>query len=48
MINKILQNLINTGKVVSFVDDACIRIEEEKGHEKLVKEVVKRLAVMIQ
>ena len=31
MINKILQNLINTGKVVSFIDDVIISIEEEEG-----------------
>ena len=31
MINKILQNLINTGKVASFIDDVIISIEEEEG-----------------
>ena len=38
--NKILQNLINTGKVVSFTDD---RIGEE-GYNKIAEEVIKRLA----
>ena len=29
MMNKILQNLINTGKVASFIDNVIINIEEE-------------------
>ena len=44
MINKILQNLINTRKVVSFIDNVIIRIEEKEEHDELVEEVVKRLA----
>ena len=44
MINKILQNLINTGKVVSFIDDVIISIEEEEGQDELVEEMVRRLA----
>ena len=42
--NKILQNLINTGKVASFIDDVIISIEEEEGHNELVEEMVRRLA----
>ena len=44
MINKILWNLINTGKMVSFINDVIIGIEREKGHDKLVEEMVRRLA----
>ena len=44
MINEILQNLINIGKVVSFINDIIIRTDGEEGHDKLVKEIVKRLA----
>ena len=44
MMNKILQNLINTGKVASFIDDIIIGTEEEEGHDELVEEVVRRLA----
>ncbi len=44
MMNKILQDFINTGKVVSFIDDVIIRMDGEEGHDKLVEEVVKRLA----
>ena len=43
MINEILWDLINTGKVASFIDNVIIGIEGEEEHEELVKEVVKRL-----
>ena len=43
MINELLQDLINTGKVVAFIDDVIIRIEGEEGHDELVVEVIKRL-----
>jgi len=43
MINEILQDLINTGKVASFIDDVIVITEEEKGHDKVVENVVKRL-----
>ena len=44
MINKILWNLINTGEVISFIDDVIVGTEEEEGYDKVVEEVVKRLA----
>ena len=44
IINKILQDLINTGKVVSFIDDVIIGMKTEEGYDKLVEKVVKRLA----
>jgi len=44
MMNEILWNLINTGKVASFIDDVTIGTEGEGGHEELVEEVVRRLA----
>jgi len=43
IINKILWDLINTGRVVSFIDDVIIGIESEEEHDKMVEEVVKRL-----
>ena len=43
MINKILQDLINTEKVVNFIDDVIIGTEVERGYDELVKEVVKKL-----
>ena len=42
MINKILQNLINTEEVVSFIDDMIVKTEE-KEYNKVVVKVVKRL-----
>jgi len=44
MMNKILWNLINTGKVASFIEDIIVGIEKEEGYNKVIEEVVKRLA----
>ena len=43
MMNKILWDLINTREVVSFIDNVIIRTEEEKGYNKVVAKVIKRL-----
>ena len=43
MMNELLRELINTGKVVAFIDDVIIGTEDEEGHNELVAEVVKRL-----
>ena len=43
-INKILWNLINIRKVVSFTDDVIMETEEKERHDEVVKKVVKRLA----
>ena len=42
--NEILQNLINTGEVVSFINDVIIKTEKKEGHNKVVEEVVRQLA----
>ena len=44
MMNEILWDLINTGKVASFIDDVIIGTDGEEGHDELVEEVVKKLA----
>ena len=44
MINKILRDLINTGKVASFINNIIIEMKIEEGYDELVEEVVKRLA----
>jgi len=44
MMNEILRNIINTGKVVSFIDNVIVEMEEEEGHDEVVEEVVRRLA----
>jgi len=43
MMNKILRDLINEGKVVVFVDDVLVRTETEKGHNEIVEEILRRL-----
>jgi len=43
MINDILRNLIDTRDVVAFMDDVLVGIENEKKHNEIVKEVLKRM-----
>jgi len=43
MINEILRDLINEGKVAAFVNDILVEIETEKGHDEIVEEILKRL-----
>ena len=43
MMNKLLRDLINTGKVVVFINDVIIGTETEEGHHELVAEVIRRL-----
>ena len=40
MMNKILRNLINEGKVTAFVDDMLVRM---KDHNEIMKEILRRL-----
>ena len=35
--------MINTGKVIAFIDDIIVGTESEERHDKLVGEVIKRL-----
>ena len=41
--NELLRDLINTGKVATFIDDVIVRTETEEGHDELVAEVIRRL-----
>ena len=43
MMNEILRDMINEGKVVAFVDDVLVGTEMEEGHDKIVEEVLRRL-----
>ena len=43
MMNKILRDMINKGKVVAFVDDVLVGMESEEGHNEVVEEVLRRL-----
>ena len=44
IINKIFWNLINTGKVTSFIDNIIVGIEEQEEHDEVIEEVVRRLS----
>ena len=41
--NEILQNLIDTSKVASFIDNVIVGTKKEEEHDKVVEEVEKRL-----
>ena len=43
MMNELLRDLINTGKVAAFIDNVIIGTEIEDRHDKIVVEVVRRL-----
>jgi len=43
IINKILRDLINTKEVTSFMDNMLVRIEKEKGYNKIIEEVIRKL-----
>jgi len=43
MMNELLRDLINTGKVTAFIDDVIIGMETEEGRDDIVAEVIKRL-----
>ena len=38
MMNELLRDLINTGKVAAFIDDVIVGTETEEGHDELVAE----------
>jgi len=43
MMNELLRDLINTGKIAVFIDDVIVGTETEEEHDELVMEVIKRL-----
>ena len=43
MMNEILRDMINEGKVAAFVDDVLVGTEMEEGHNEIVEEVLKQL-----
>ena len=43
MMNELLRDLINTGKVAVFIDDVIVGTDTEEGHDELVAEIIKRL-----
>jgi len=43
MMNELLRDLINTGKVATFIDNVIIETKTEEGHNEIVVEVIRRL-----
>ena len=43
MMNKLLRDLINTGKVESFINDIIMETETEEEYNKLVVKILRRL-----
>ena len=41
--NDILRDLIDTGDVVAFMDNVLVGTENEKKHDKIVGEVLRRI-----
>jgi len=43
IMNEILRDLVNEGKVTAFVDDVLVETEIEEEHNEIVEEVLRRL-----
>ena len=43
MMNELLRDLINTGKVAAFIDDVIVGAKTEEEHNEIVAEIIKRL-----
>ena len=43
MMNELLRNLVNIGKVAAFIDDVIVGMEMEEEHNEIVAEVIRRL-----
>ena len=43
MMNELLRDLINMGKVVAFIDNVIVGTEMEEGHDDIVVEIMKWL-----
>ena len=43
MMNELLRDLINTGKVVAFIDNIIVGMDTEEEHKEIVAEVIGRL-----
>ena len=43
IMNRLLKDLINIGKVGSFINDIMVGMESEKEHDELVEEILRRL-----
>ena len=43
MMNELLRDLINTGKVATFIDNVIVGTDTKEGHDEIVKKVIRRL-----
>jgi len=43
MMNEILRDLINEGKVAAFVNNVLVGTETKKGHDEIMEEILRRL-----
>ena len=43
MMNELLRDLINTGRVMAFINDVIVGTEMEEGYDEIVVEVIRRL-----
>jgi len=43
IMNEILRDLINKGKIMAFVNDVLVEMETEEGHNEIVEEILRRL-----
>jgi len=43
MMNNLFRDMINKGDVATFIDDVLVATETKKGHNEIVKEVLKQL-----
>jgi len=43
MMNKLLRDLINIGKVAAFINDVIVGTEMKEGHDEIVAKIIKRL-----
>ena len=43
IMNEILRDLINEGKVAAFVDDVLVGTETKEGHNEIVEKILRRL-----
>ena len=43
IMNELLRDLINMGKVAAFIDDVIVETKIEEEHDEIVAEIIKRL-----
>ena len=43
MMNELLRDLINTGKVAAFIDNVIVGTEMKDRHDEIMAEIIKRL-----